>query len=265
MTAATARLAVVAAAAVLTLIGRPDPALAQDFPSKMIRIIVPYTPGSPNDVVARLLTQQLQGKLNQPVVIDNKPGGGTTIGSKAAAGAPADGYTLLFSSSALVIEPALSKQMEYDPQKDFTPIAFVASNSCLLTINAEVPANSVKEFVDYAKANPGKLSLGFAQGTVSQLVGEYFNRLHGLDITSVPYRGGALVIPDMLGGRVHMYWADARDCAAADPGGQDQGAGHFQPAAQLRSAAGSDHERAGDRRAVAGILGRGVGAGRNPG
>ena len=100
----------------------------------------------------------------------------------------------------------MNKQIEYDPQKDFTPIAFIASNSCLLTINAEVPANSVKEFVDYARANPGKLSLGFAQGTVSQLVGEYFNRLHGLDITSVPYRGGALVIPDMLGGRITMYW-----------------------------------------------------------
>jgi tripartite-type tricarboxylate transporter receptor subunit TctC len=206
MPAVTARLAGVAAIAALALIGRPGPALAQDFPSKAIRFIVPYTPGSPNDVVARLLTQQLQEKLNQPVVVDNKPGGGTTIGSKAAASAPADGYTLLFSSSALVIEPALNKQMEYDPQKDFTPIAFVASNSCLLTINAEVPATSVKEFVAYARANPGKLSLGFAQGTVSQLVGEYFNRLHGLDITSVPYRGGALVIPDMLGGRVHMYW-----------------------------------------------------------
>jgi len=201
-----ARLAVAAVLTALALSGGSKPALAQDFPNKVVRIIVPYTPGSPNDVVARLVAQQLQGNLSQPVVIDNKPGGGTTIGSKAAANAPADGYTLLFSSSALVIEPALTKQMEYDPQKDFTPIAFVASNSCLLTINAEVPANSVKEFVDYAKANPGKLSLGFAQGTVSQLVGEYFNRLHGLDITSVPYRGGALVIPDMLGGRVHMYW-----------------------------------------------------------
>jgi tripartite-type tricarboxylate transporter receptor subunit TctC len=190
----------------LALTGGPGPTLAQDFPSKLIRVIVPYTPGSPNDVVARLVAQQLQVTLNQPVVIDNKPGGGTTIGSKAAANSPPDGYTLLFSSSAVVIEPALNKQMEYDPQKDFAPIAFIASNSCLLTINAEVPANSVKEFVDYARANPGKLSLGFAQGTVSQLVGEYFNRLHGLDITSVPYRGGALVIPDMLGGRITMYW-----------------------------------------------------------
>src|SRR5262245_60823769 len=131
-----------------------------------------------------------------------KPGGGTTIGSKTAAAAPADGYTLLFASSALVIEPIMTKQVEYDPLKDFTPIAFVARTASMLTINAQVPANSVTEFVAYAKANPGKLSLGFAQGTVSQLLAEYFNHLHGLDITSVPYRGGALVIPDMLGGRI---------------------------------------------------------------
>ena len=139
-------------------------------------------------------------------MIDNKPGGGTTIGSKTAAVAPPDGYMLLFASSALVIEPILNKQVEYDPQKDFTPIAFVARTSSMLTVNAQVPANSVNEFVAYAKANPGKLSLGFAQGTVSQLLAEYFNHRHGLDITSVPYRGGALVIPDMLGGRIHVYW-----------------------------------------------------------
>jgi tripartite-type tricarboxylate transporter receptor subunit TctC len=201
-----ARRAFLAVIAALALAGGPRPVQAEDFPSKVIRIIVPYTPGSPNDVLARLLVQQLQGRFSQPVVVDNKPGGGTTIGSKLAATSPPDGHTLLFSSSALVIEPAMNKQIEYDPQKDFTPIAFVATTACLLTVNAEVPANSVQEFIDYAKANPGKLSLGFAQGTVSQLVGEYFNRIHGLDITSVPYRGGALVIPDMLGGRITMYW-----------------------------------------------------------
>jgi tripartite-type tricarboxylate transporter receptor subunit TctC len=198
--------AYVVAIAALALLGTPAAAYAQGFPSKPVRIIVPYTPGSPNDVLVRLLGQQLQGKLGQAVVIDNKPGGGTTIGSKAVAGAPPDGYTLLFVSSALVIEPILNKQVEYDPQKDFTPIAFIARNFSLLTVNAQVPASSVEEFVAYARANPGKLSLGFAQGTVSQLVAEYFNRLHGLDITSVPYRGGALVIPDMLGGRIHIYW-----------------------------------------------------------
>jgi tripartite-type tricarboxylate transporter receptor subunit TctC len=200
------KLASVVAIAALALIVMPQAAQSQGFPSKPVRIIVPYTPGSPNDVLARLLAQPLQGKLGQAVVIDNKPGGGTTIGSKTAAGAPPDGYTLLFASSALVIEPILNKQVEYDPQKDFTPIAFVARTSSMLTVNAQVPANSVNEFVAYAKANPGKLSLGFAQGTVSQLLAEYFNHRHGLDITSVPYRGGALVIPDMLGGRIHVYW-----------------------------------------------------------
>ena len=203
---AAGRFAFVIAIAVLAAIGRPSAAQPQAFPSKPVRIIVPYTPGSPNDVVARLLAPQLQAKLGQAVVIDNKPGGGTTIGTKAAAAAPPDGYTLLFASSALVIEPIMTKQIEYDPQKDFTPVAFIARTSLLLTINAQVPARSVTEFVAHAKANPGKLSLGFAQGTVSQLVAEYFNRLHGLDITSVPYRGGALVIPDMLGGRIHVYW-----------------------------------------------------------
>ena len=194
----------IAAITALSLVG--EAAAADGFPSKPVRIIVPYTPGSPNDVMARLLAQHLQAKLGQAAVIDNKPGGGTTIGSKVAAAAPADGYTLLFASSALVIEPIMTKQIEYDPQKDFAPIAFVARTSLLLTINDQVPANSVDEFVAYAKANPGKLSLGFAQGTVSQLAAEYFNRLHRLDITSVPYRGGALVIPDMLGGRIHIYW-----------------------------------------------------------
>jgi tripartite-type tricarboxylate transporter receptor subunit TctC len=194
------------AIATLALIARPPAADAEDFPSKPVKIIVPYTPGSPNDVMVRLLAQQLQGKFGQAFIVDNKPGGGTTIGSKAAAVAPPDGYTLLFASSALVIEPILNKQIEYDPQRDFTPVAFIARNSCLLTINAQVPADSVREFIAYAKANPGKLSLGFAQGTVSQLIGEYFNRLNGLDIASVPYRGGALVIPDMLGGRIHVYW-----------------------------------------------------------
>ena len=203
---AAQRFAFVVAIAALALTGTPRAAEPQGFPGKPVRIIVPYTPGSPNDVMARLLAQQLQGKLGQPVVIDNKPGGGTTIGSKTAAVAPADGYTLLFASSALVIEPIMTKQVEYDPLKDFAPIAFVARTASMLTINAQVPANSVGEFVAYAKANPGKLSVGFAQGTVSQLLAEYFNHRHGLDITSVPYRGGALVIPDMLGGRIHVYW-----------------------------------------------------------
>ena len=203
--AAWVKRAVVIAVAVICA-GAIQMAEAEDYPNRVVRVIVPYTPGSPNDVLARLLVQHLQPRLGQPLIIENKPGGGTTIGSKAAANSPPDGYTLLFSSSALVIQPAMNKQVEYDPQKDFEAIAFIATAANLMTINVELPVNSVQAFIDYAKANPGKLVLGFAQGTVSQLVGEYFNRLHGLDITSVPYRGGALVVPDMLGGRVHVYW-----------------------------------------------------------
>src|SRR5262249_38158302 len=136
-------------------------AQAQPYPSRLIRIIAPYTPGSPNDVLARLLAQQLQGSLAQPVIVDNRPGGGTTIGTKAVAGAPPDGYTLLFSSSSLVIDPALHSKADYDPLKDFAPIAFVASNSWVFTIAPELPAKSMREFVAHAKANPGKLAFGF--------------------------------------------------------------------------------------------------------
>ena len=238
---AVGKFAFVVAIAALAL---PPAAQPQGFPSKPIRIIVPYTPGSPNDVLARLLAQQLQGKLGQAVVVDNKPGGGTTIGSKTAAVAPPDGYTLLFASSALVIEPIMTKQVEYDPLKDFTPIAFVARTSSMLTVNAQVPANSANEFVAYAKANPGKLSVGFAQGTVSQLLAEYFNHRHGLDITSVPYRGGR-PRHSRHAGRPHpRLLADAGDGAAAHSRGQDQGARHIEPATQSRFTRRAHHEGA---------------------
>jgi tripartite-type tricarboxylate transporter receptor subunit TctC len=178
---------------------------AQAYPNRLIKVIAPYTPGSPNDVMARLLAQRLQASLGQPIIIDNRPGGGTTIGTKAVAIANPDGYTLLFSSSSLVIDPALHKKVDYDPLTDFAPIASVATNSWVLTIAAQVPARSVAEFIAYARANPGKLSFGFAQGTASQLVGERFKVMNGLDIVSVPYKGGALAVPDILAGRVQMY------------------------------------------------------------
>ena len=180
-------------------------AIAQDtYPDRPIRIIAPYTPGSPNDVMARLLAQDLQARLGQPVVIDNRPGGGTTIGTKAAALAAPDGYTLLFSSSSLVIDPALNKRVDYDPLKDFAPVATVTTTAWLLVVSPGLPVNSLDEFVAYTKANRGRVSFGFAQGTASQLVGERFKVLTGADILSVPYKGGAAAVPDFLGGRIHM-------------------------------------------------------------
>ncbi len=185
-------------------LGVAAPAWAQSYPSKPIRIIAPYTPGSPNDVMARLLAQHLRVSLGQPIVVDNRPGGGTSIGTKAAALASPDGYTLLFTSSSLAIDPAMNRKADYDPLKDFAPIAFVATTSWLLAISPDLPARSLAEFVAHAKANPGKLSFGFAQGTASQLVGECFKLLTGTDILSVPYKGGAAALPDFLGGRLQM-------------------------------------------------------------
>ncbi len=185
-------------------LGVAAPAWAQSYPSKPIRIIAPYTPGSPNDVMARLLAQHLQVSLGQPIVVDNRPGGGTSIGTKAAALANPDGYTLLFTSSSLVIDPAMNRKADYDPLKDFAPIAFVATTSWLLAVSPDLPARSLAEFVAHAKSNPGKLSFGFAQGTASQLVGERFKLLTGTDILSVPYKGGAAALPDFLGGRLQM-------------------------------------------------------------
>jgi tripartite-type tricarboxylate transporter receptor subunit TctC len=161
---------------------------ADPYPGHPIKIIAPYTPGSPNDVMARLLAQHLQGRLSQPIVVDNRPGGGTTIGTRAVALADPDGYTLLFSSSSLIIEAA-SKRLEYDPRHDFAPIARVMTTSWLLVVSPELQVRSVAEFVAYAKANPGKISFGFAQGTASQLVGDRFKLLTGTDIVDVPYKG----------------------------------------------------------------------------
>jgi tripartite-type tricarboxylate transporter receptor subunit TctC len=152
---------------------------------------------------ARLLAQHLQARFGQPIVVDNRPGGGTTIGTKAVALANPDGYTLLFSSLSLIIEAA-SKKVDYDSRKDFTPIAGVMTTSWLLVVSPDLPVRSAADFVAYAKANPGKVSFGFAQGTASQLVGDRFKVLTGTDIVNVPYKGGAAALPDFLGGRIQM-------------------------------------------------------------
>ena len=177
------------------------PALAQ---AKTIRLIVPFTAGSPNDVLARLLAQHMSTRLGQSVIVDNRPGAGTTTGMKAAALAEPDGYTLLFQSSSLVVAPAMYKNLDYDPVKSFTPIANVAEGHWVTVVPPSLPPNTMREFIAYAKANPGKLNFGFGQGTAPQLVGEWLKKVSSLDVGSVPYRGGAQAITDMLGGRIHL-------------------------------------------------------------
>jgi tripartite-type tricarboxylate transporter receptor subunit TctC len=178
------------------------PAFAQSYPSRVIKLIVPFTPGSPNDVMARLLTQHLAPRLGQPIVIDNKPGGGTAIGTKLAAAAEPDGYTLLFISSAIVIDPAM-KHVAYDPFKDFAPVAGVNTTSWLITVAPSLPGK-LADFVAYTKAHPGTINFAATQGTAAILVAELFKQRSGADLQIIPYKGGAAALPDFLGGRIQV-------------------------------------------------------------
>src|SRR5258705_5548026 len=170
----------------------------QPYPNQPVRMIVPFIAGSPNDVVARLLAQQLTTRVGQKVLIDTRPGAGTNAGTKAAASAEPNGYTLLFNSSSMVVSPAMYKNPGYDPLKNFVPVANAVFGHWVTVIEKSIPANTVAEFITYAKANPGKLAFGYGQGTAPQLVGEWLKAREGIDITSVPYKCGAQAIIDMI-------------------------------------------------------------------
>ncbi len=179
-------------------------AAADDYPNRPIKMIVPFTPGSPVDVVARLIADGLTTRLGQPVVIDNRPGAGTTIGTKIAAAAAPDGYTLLFDSSSLVVAPAMYSNLPYDPIKDFAPVANVAFGNWVTIVSPSLPVRTISEFVAYAKKHPNTLNFGFGQGTAPQLVGEWLKRRTGIAVASIPYKGGAPAVTDLLGGRIHL-------------------------------------------------------------
>jgi len=180
------------------------PTVAQTYPSKPIKLIVPYTPGSPVDVLARVVTQQLSVRLKETIVIDNRPGAGTTIGTKVAADAAPDGYTLVIAATSFIIAASLYPKLDYDPVKSFAPVAMLAVAPQTMVIAPSVPARTVQEFVAYAKAHPGELNFGFGLGTLPQILGESFKAETGTDIVSIPYKGGAQAITDMLGGRIQM-------------------------------------------------------------
>jgi tripartite-type tricarboxylate transporter receptor subunit TctC len=191
-------------AATLAIACYATAAVAQTYPSKPIKAIVPYTPGSPVDVLARVVTQQMSARLGQSIVIDNRPGAGTTIGTKLAASADPDGYTLLIGATSFILSFSLYQNLEYDPVKSFAPVAMLAYSPQVLVIAPSVPAATVQEFIAYAKANPGRLNFGFGLGTLPQILGESFKAVTGTDIASIPYKGGAQAITDMLGGRIQM-------------------------------------------------------------
>jgi tripartite-type tricarboxylate transporter receptor subunit TctC len=197
-----------------------DCAQAQTYPDKPIKLVVPFVPGSPVDVLGRVVSQPLGARLGQSVVLDNRPGAGTSTATKAVAAAPADGYTLLMSGQTLAYLGLFYPDLGFDPIKAFAPVATLAGWSHVLVVTPAVPARTVAELVTYAKANPAKLTLGFGLGTSPQILGEYLKVVANLDIVSVPYRGGEQVRVDLLGGRIHVNFAPVSNVLAMIREGQ---------------------------------------------
>jgi tripartite-type tricarboxylate transporter receptor subunit TctC len=181
-------------------------AAAQSYPTRTIRLIVPFPPGGGTDIVARVLGQKLHQSLGQPVVIDNRGGAGGTLGTGLAAKAAPDGYTLVLVPTSHVINPSIYAKLPYDTEKDFSPITMVASAAILMAVNPRVPADTVGGFVEAAKARPQALAnYGSAgAGTVFHLTGEMFKQLTGLPLQHVPYRGGAPTVTALLGGEISL-------------------------------------------------------------
>ncbi|MBO0718627.1 MAG: tripartite tricarboxylate transporter substrate binding protein, partial [Rhizobiales bacterium] len=170
-------------------------AAADDYPTRPIRLIIPFPPGGSNDVVGRIVANQLGQKLGQTVFVDNRAGAGGVVGTDVAAKSAADGYTLLVISIAHAVDPFIYKE-PYDPIKDFVPVAILATGTNVLTVNPSLPVHSVKELLDLAKAKPGFLNYASAGiGSFQNLSGELFKVMAGVDIVHVPYKGGG---PSML-------------------------------------------------------------------
>jgi tripartite-type tricarboxylate transporter receptor subunit TctC len=180
----------------------------QGYPSKPIRLIIPFPPGGSNDIVGRMVATQLGDRLGQSVVVDNRGGAGGTIGTDMAAKSAPDGYTLLLISVAHAFNPAMYKTLPYDPEKSFAPIGLVAAGPVALTVNPAVPAHSVKELIDLIKANPGKLNYATAGiGSFQHLASELFKLQAGLDMVHVPYKGGGPAMMDTIGGQAQINMA----------------------------------------------------------
>ena len=182
------------------------PALAQPFPNKQIRMVIPFPPGGGTDIAARLVGDKLGQQLRQTVVPDNKPGANGVIASELVAHAAPDGYTLLVATgSSHAFAPALGVKLPFDPVKDFIPVALIGQFPTVLVVNPTVPAKTMREFVDYARQNPKKLSYGSAgNGSTNHFLGELVKQVAGIDMLHIPYKGSAPAAQDLLAGRLQM-------------------------------------------------------------
>jgi tripartite-type tricarboxylate transporter receptor subunit TctC len=203
------RTVLMAAAAVATM-ASPFAAQAEspaDYPTKSIRMIVPYPPGGGTDVIARIVQERFQALMGQPFIIDNRGGAAGSIGTDIVAKAPADGYTVLFTLSSHTINPNIYPKLPFDTEKDFAPVAMVASLPQILVSNTDFPPNNVAELIALAKAKPGSLSFAsVGNGSPGHLAGEMFKLRTGTQLTHIPYRGGGPAVTDVMGGQVPLLW-----------------------------------------------------------
>jgi tripartite-type tricarboxylate transporter receptor subunit TctC len=196
---------------------------AQGYPARPVKLMVPFPAGSATDQIARVVANELQGALGQPFVVDNKPGAQGTIAAEGVAKSAPDGYTLLVTTNTpQAAAPALFRQLRYDPVKDFAPVARLGTISFMLMVRADFPAKTFKEFLAYAKANPGKLSGGY--GSAGSQVSQAMMRSMGkVDFVDVPYKGLPQAITDVLGGAISFTFADLANALAQQRGGKMHG------------------------------------------
>jgi tripartite-type tricarboxylate transporter receptor subunit TctC len=191
------------------------------YPDRIVRIVVPFAPGGGTDVIARTLAQEMAEDLGVSVVVENKPGAGTIIGTQAVAASEPDGYTLLMGTFANAVNPSLNAKLPYDPHRDFAPVALVARSFNIVVVNPKSPIRSIADLIAAAKADPGKLSYGtFGIGTSAHLAGELFKNLAKVDLTMVPYKGAAPAITDLVGGQIQVMFTTVASAAALIEAGQ---------------------------------------------
>ena len=194
----------------LSLAALASAAQAQDYPTRPLTIVVPFTPGAATDFLARLLGKELEERLGKPVVVENRPGAGTNIGSNSVAKAAPDGYTLLMATSTpMAINVSLHKNLPFDPTTDFVPLAMVAQSPFVLIVNPSLPVKTVQEFIAYAKERPGKLSFGSGgPGSPHHLFAELFASMTGTKMTHVTYRGSVPALNDVVAGHIDFMFCD---------------------------------------------------------
>ena len=191
------------------------------YPERTLRIVVPFAPGGGTDVVARTLAQEMQGDLGVSVIIENKPGAGTIIGTQAVAASRPDGYTLLLGTFSHAVNTTLNAKLPYDPHKDFAPVALIARSFNLVVVNPKSSVQSIADLIAAAKANPGKMTFGtYGVGTSAHLAGELFKDMAKVNLTAVPYKGAAPAITDLIGGQIDVMFTTVASAASLVESGQ---------------------------------------------